>query len=500
MLLILEILYALVSLLLAVYGLNSLAMVWLYRRKRGSRIAPPDPEVWPHVTVQLPVYNESHTIERLLTAVRALDYPPGRLQVQVLDDSTDETRQIVAAWAARMRAEGLDWEQLHRRERAGYKAGALAAGFERAKGKFIAIFDADFAPEPDFLRRTLPWFSQADLACVQARWGHLNRDYSALTRLQALAIDGHFIVEQTARSRNGLFLNFNGSAGVWRRASLADAGGWSADTLTEDLDLSYRAQLRGWRIAFLPDMLVPAELPVQMAAFKRQQARWAKGSLQTARKMLIPLLASDQPWMVKLEGALHLTHYLVHPLILAALVLAMPLSVFGAAVLEWVPLMTIAAIGPPLLYLLAAAPGGPGGWARLRLLPGLALLGIGLSLNNSRAALAGLFGPERGEFSRTPKFAVRRAGERWEASRYALPDDRWVWGEAFLGLFACIAILINGDWWSYSVWLTIYALSYLYVAGVSFWQSARRAAAIRSPEPGGQSASAARRPDRSIGP
>ncbi len=496
MLHILEILYALSSLLLAVYGLNSLALLWLYRRGRGSRPAPPDLESWPRVTVQLPVYNESHTIERLLAAVRALDYPQDRLQVQVLDDSTDETRQIVAAWAARLSAEGLDWEQLHRGDREGYKAGALAAGLEHAKGEFIAVFDADFAPEPDFLRRTLPYFAQADLACVQARWGHLNREYSTLTRLQALAIDGHFIVEQTARSRNGLFLNFNGSAGIWRRASLLEAGGWSADTLTEDLDLSYRAQLRGWRIAYLPDLIVPAELPAQMAAFKRQQARWAKGSLQTARKTLGPLIASSQSWRVKVEGVLHLTHYLVHPLILSTLALALPLSVIGAAVLKWVPLLTIAALGPPLLYLLAAAPEGPHGWERLRLLPGLILLGIGLSLNNSRAALAGLFRPERGEFTRTPKFAVRRPGERWEASRYALPQDRWVWVEMSLGIMAAGAILLAGNRWGYSVWLAIYALSYLYVSGVSFWQSARRSARHQPSSP----ASGDSRAERSIGP
>jgi len=257
---------------------------------------------------------ELHTVERLLNAAAGLDYPRDRLEIQVLDDSIDATRRVAALTVARLQRQGIDVVHITRPDRAGFKAGALATGLAEAKGELIAIFDADFLPPPDFLRRVVPHFADPTVGCIQTRWGHLNRDYSPFTQVQALGVDGHFVVEQTARSRAGLFINFNGTAGVWRRACIEDAGGWQGDTLTEDLDLSYRAQLRGWRMGYLPDVVVPAELPAQISAFKRQQARWAQGSIQTALKLLGPLLRSAQPWSVKLEGVVHLTSYLVHPM------------------------------------------------------------------------------------------------------------------------------------------------------------------------------------------
>ncbi|HET7091501.1 MAG TPA: cellulose synthase family protein, partial [Anaerolineae bacterium] len=271
-----ELVYAFAIAALSIYGFNSLYLVWRYARtRRRPVIEPPAPREWPRATIQLPIYNERHTIERLLDAVAAIDYPRHRLQVQVLDDSTDDTVERVTALVDRLRREGLNAIHRHRGKRTGFKAGALAAALDEASGEFIAIFDADFVPPPDFLRRTIPWFAGDRVGCVQARWEHLNRDYSRLTRAQALGVDGHFVVEQAARDRSGLFVNFNGTAGVWRKACIVDAGGWQHDTLTEDLDLSYRAQLRGWRFVYLPDLAVPAELPVQMDAYKRQQARWA---------------------------------------------------------------------------------------------------------------------------------------------------------------------------------------------------------------------------------
>ncbi len=487
---IVEILYTLTSVLLALYGFHSLYLLWLYRRTAGHRAEPPPPAEWPRVTVQLPVFNELHTVERLITAVSALDYPRERFEVQVLDDSTDATTAIVAALVAREQAAGLNITHLHRARRDDYKAGALAAGLRRAQGEFIAIFDADFVPSPDFLRRCMPWFANPRVGCVQARWAHLNRDYSVFTRLQALGIDSHFIVEQTARARSGFFLNFNGTAGVWRKAAIEDAGGWQGDTLTEDIDLSYRAQLEGWRIEFLPEVSAPAELPVQMAAYKSQQARWAKGSLQTARKLLWPLLRSSQPVRVKIAGALHLTAYLVHPLVLGAMLLALPMSFSRSPVLHWVPLLMFAALGPPLLYFTAAAPDGPDGRGRLKLLPGLILLGIGLSFNNSRTALAGLFFPGRGAFQRTPKFAVRRPEERWERSGYALKQDPWVWAEALLGWFAVACALRlypsaeAGVYGGFVLWLIVYAASFGYVVTITVAQAARRYAWAKThPEP-----------------
>ena len=447
-----------------------------------ARVEPSPPRELPRVTVQLPIFNELHTVERLLTAVRALDYPSELLEVQVLNDSTDATTALVEKLVTRARADGLNWIHLHRTQREGYKAGALAAGLRLARGEYLAIFDADFVPPPDFCRRTLPWFADPRVGCVQARWAHVNRDYSLLTRLQALGIDGHFGVEQVARSRYGFMLNFNGSAGMWRRACIQDAGGWQADTLTEDLDLSYRAQLKDWRIEFLPGLGVPAELPAPMLAFKKQQARWAKGSLQTARKLLWQLIRSSNRLEFKVEGILHLTAYLVHPLILSVLLLAIPLSLAHSPVLNWTPLLMVATAGPPLLYLTASTPNGPDWRTRLKLIPGLVLLGIGLSFNNSRAALAGLVLPGRGNFERTPKFALRHAQEMWEHSRYALTPDRSVWGEVLLSIIAvvCIAFAGPGGYWGFVPWLTLYAISFGYVAGVTILQTVRQRTIART--------------------
>ena len=313
-----EVLYGVCVLLLSLYGANSLVLIWLFLRHRDDSGAEPlAPETWPHVTVQLPIYNELHIVERLLTAAARLDYPGDRLEIQVLDDSTDETRRVASQTVARLRAQGTDIVHIVRPNRAGYKAGALAAGLDQAKGELIAMFDADFDPPAVFLRNVVPHFADSAVGCVQTRWGHLNRDYSPFTRAQALGVDGHFVVEQTARSRSGMFVNFNGSAGVWRRRCIDDAGGWQGDTLTEDLDLSYRAQLRGWRIAYLPDVIVPAELPAQISGFKRQQARWAQGSIQTALKLVGPLLRS-KPALDRQGGGLHPSDELPGPPVDAA--------------------------------------------------------------------------------------------------------------------------------------------------------------------------------------
>jgi cellulose synthase/poly-beta-1,6-N-acetylglucosamine synthase-like glycosyltransferase len=309
------------------------------------------------------------------------------------------------------------------------------------------------------------------VGCIQTRWGHLNRDYSSLTRAQALGIDGHFVVEQTARSRAGLFLNFSGTAGVWRRACIEDAGGWQGDTLTEDLDLSYRAQLRGWRIAYLPDVVVPAELPVQINALKRQQARWAQGSIETALKLIGPLFRSRQPSVVKLEGIVHLTGYLVHPLMLLTVLLTLPMSFSNSWVLSVSPWLMGMAAGPPLLYLVAQRRRP---WRhRLRLLPLLELLGIGLALNNTWAVLRGMLGIRQG-FLRTPKFALLEPADMWVSRRYALSGAPFMWGELLLSLFAVTLVIVPGMNLGFVPWLLLYAGSFGYVAGVSLYQSRQR--------------------------
>jgi hypothetical protein len=469
---VIEFLHLLCIVLLGVYGLNSLVLVVLYLRHRDDPTPSPPPHVeWPHVTVQLPVYNELHTVERLLAAGAALDYPEDRFEIQLLDDSTDETLHIAARAVDRLQEQGIDVVHVTRPDRVDYKAGALEAGLTKANGELIAIFDADFVPAPDFLRRVVPHFADPGVGCVQTRWGHLNRDYSSLTRAQALGIDGHFIVEQTARSRSGLFLNFNGAAGVWRRDCIQDAGGWQGDTLTEDLDLSYRAQLRGWRIAYMPDVVVPAEVPVQISALKRQQARWAQGSIETARKLIGPLLSSRQPGAVKLEGVIHLTGYLVHPLMLLTLLLTLPMSFSHSWVLSVSPWLMAIAAGPPLLYLVAQRDVP---WRRrLHILPLLELVGIGLALNNTWAVLRGVLGIRQG-FLRTPKFALCEADDNWVTREYAISRAPFTWGELLLSAFAIVLLTIPGVHPGFVPWLLLYAGSFGYVAGVSLYQSRRR--------------------------
>ncbi|MBI9046257.1 MAG: glycosyltransferase [Anaerolineaceae bacterium] len=467
--LLLNILYGLVSFSLAIYALNSLYLLLLYRKSRGIHEIHKELEKLPFVTVQLPIFNELSTIERLLRAVHSMDYPRELLQVQVLDDSTDETTAHAQEIVNELRSDGLDIVMLHRSDRSGFKAGALKKGLKSAKGEFIAMFDADFVPSPDFLRSTLPVFFDPHVGCVQTRWTHLNRDYSLLTKIQALALDGHFIVEQTARSRNGLLMNFNGSAGIWRTACIEDSGGWQADTLTEDFDLSCRAQFKGWRIDYLPSVTVPAEIPPQMAAYKKQQARWARGSLQTLRKLFWPMMKSSLPIHVKIEGIIHLAHYLVHPLILMLLILTLPMRLNPSPLFQWLPLFTFTALLPPLLFIFAAAPESPGWWQRFKLIPGLVLLGLGISFNNSRAALQGLFSSENGVFVRTPKFGPQKKGQYWTRGPYVLDGDLWIWGEALLSCYALIGILLPGNKpgsWSIP-WLMIYSVGFAYVALMS---------------------------------
>lgn len=396
--------------LLALYGSHRLYTAWLYWRYRLNNPEAAPAALCPIVTVQLPVFNERNVVERLIDAACQLRWPTDRLEVQVLDDSTDETTALAEAACARWRARGVDVKVIRRSDRTGYKAGALQRGMACARGSLLAVFDADFIPPPGFLEETVPHLlQQPRVGMVQARWGHLNEQSSALTRLSAILLDGHFVLEHTARNRSGRFFNFNGTAGIWRRACIEDAGGWQHDTLTEDLDLSYRAQLAGWRFVFLRDLVAPAELPADMPAFKTQQHRWAKGTIQTARKLLWTILRSDQPLRVKLEAAVHLTNNLAYPLVLL-LTLLMPLSVAarghgGAteALLIDLPAFLMATVSVALFYALSQHEAHPESWrARLWRVPMVMALGIGMSVSQSRAVFEGLFGSDV-TFVRTPK-------------------------------------------------------------------------------------------------
>ena len=472
----LEVVYAVLAAWLAVYGLNSLALTFIYLWRRSPRPSITlQAENWPVVTVQLPIYNERYVVERLIAAVAALDYPRELLQIQVLDDSTDDTTAIAQQAVAHYARQGIQIEYLHRAQRIGFKAGALAEGLRRARGELVAIFDADFVPPADFLRRIVPYFSSANIGCVQARWGHLNRTYSILTRVQAIGIDGHFVVEQGARSQSRFFLNFNGSAGVWRRACIEDAGGWHTDTLTEDLDLSYRAQLAGWRILYVPGVQVPAELPPQMDALRRQQARWAQGSIQVALKLLPLLWRSRQHWYIKCEGTLHLTGYLVHPLMLATLLLTLPMLFASSNATAFVPYFLFATVGPPLLYLAAQYERGRGWWRELHFAPFLLLLGMGLALNNTVAMMRALLGQQE-EFQRTPKFDIRENSGHWHGSTYALHCSPLVGHELLLAVFSLFvaALAMHRESYSLALWLALYGLGYAYVAGTSLIQGLQR--------------------------
>jgi cellulose synthase/poly-beta-1,6-N-acetylglucosamine synthase-like glycosyltransferase len=479
-------LYLLVIFGLSLYGLNSFVTAILYLfssspAKRRKKV--PVLKEWPNVTIQLPIFNEKYTVERLLRAVTKLDYPTGRLQIQVLDDSTDDTVHLVRGLVEDYKSQGVNIEWLHRTDRKGYKAGALSEGLSQATGELLAIFDADFVPKPDWLKKTVPLFQNQKLGCLQTRWGHTNREYNSLTRAEALAIDGHFIIEQTARSRNDLFLNFNGTAGLWRRACIEDAGGWQWDTLTEDLDLSYRAQMRGWKIDYLPDVVVPAELPAQVEAFKKQQFRWAMGSSQVVRKILPKVFESTLPWKIRLMAVLHLTGYFVHPLMVASLLLTLPVGLLLPKAFSLFPISFIAGLGPPLLYLLATAPHSPSLYERLSLLPLLTLTGFGISLNTSIAVLQGLT-KKGGAFIRTPKLNLGNRSNKQRKDieyRYLPPISQLVWVEIGLGIYALITgiVLQPHIGWGIVPWMILYMLGYFYIAGLNLIQHTP----VRRPRP-----------------
>ncbi len=435
-------LYFLTLVILAVFGLHRYVMVFLYLRHKDRRALPaPLPARLPRVTVQLPLYNEMYVVERLLESVTRIRYPKELLEIQVLDDSTDETVAITRAAVERYREQGFDIDYLHRGDRTGYKAGALDAGLRLAKGELVLIFDADFVAPEDMLEKTLGHFDDPKVGMVQVRWGHVNRDFSLLTQVQSILLDGHFVLEHGGRNRAGRFFNFNGTAGLWRRTVIEDAGGWQHDTLTEDLDLSYRAQMRGWRFVFVQDVVSPAEIPVEMNAFKSQQHRWAKGSIQTCLKLLPKILASELPLPIKTEAAFHLTANFAYPLMVLLSLLMFPAMVirynmgFYEMMIVDVPLFLGATMSVCSFYLMSQREVfGPEWRGRIKYLPAVLSVGIGLSVNNARAVIEALLG-QQSEFVRTPKHKVEKAGEDWKARRYRGSVSFVPFVEVGLGLY-----------------------------------------------------------------
>jgi cellulose synthase/poly-beta-1,6-N-acetylglucosamine synthase-like glycosyltransferase len=485
------VLYFFILSVLAIYGWHRYYLVYLYMKHKGNVPPPmPAPSVLPPVTVQLPIFNEMYVADRLIAAVCDMDYPRELLEIQVLDDSTDETTEIAELAVRRHAARGFNITYLHRVDRRGFKAGALEAGLKVASGEFIAIFDADFVPPADFLLRTLGYFERdPKVGMVQARWGHLNRDYSLLTRIQSILLDAHFVLEHGGRNRAGCFFNFNGTAGVWRREVIPDAGGWQHDTLTEDLDLSYRAQLRGWRFVFLSDLVAPAEVPVEMNSFKSQQHRWAKGSIQTCMKLMPRILRSSQPLAVKAEAFFHLSanfNYLLMSLLSLLMFPAMVVRYsmgWSEMILIDVPLFLAATASVGNFYMVSQRELYSDWRQRLKYLPFLMSIGIGLCVNNTRAVLEALFRKES-EFERTPKYGIERTGDEWAGKKYHQSVGIQPLVEVALGLYFTATVfyaLSNGIYFTLP-FLMLFQIGFLYTGLLSILQQFTDEDIIQEPE------------------
>jgi cellulose synthase/poly-beta-1,6-N-acetylglucosamine synthase-like glycosyltransferase len=470
--------YFFVLIILAVYGWHRYYLVYLYLKYRDREpVSGPALDPLPVVTIQLPLYNEMYVADRLIDAVCRIDYPRELLEVQVLDDSTDETQGIADLAVRRLAAQGVDVKYYHRTDRTGYKAGALEVGLKVARGEFIAIFDADFIPTRDFLSRLMPHFRDAKVGMVQARWGHINQDYSLLTKIQAILLDGHFVLEHGGRNRGGRFFNFNGTAGVWRRTAIDDAGGWQHDTLTEDLDLSYRAQLRGWRFVFVSDLIAPAEVPVEMNAFKSQQHRWAKGSIQTCRKLLPTILRSKLPLGIKAEAFFHLTANFNYILMCVLSILMFPAMVIRynmgwyEMLLIDIPLFFAATFSFCNFYVVCQREIHQDWRARVKYVPFLMSVGIGLSINNTRAVIEALLHKDS-EFARTPKYRIEADADEWVGKRYRQSVAIQPLVELLLGLYFTWTVfyaLANGIYGTLP-FLVLFQVGFLYTGLLSVVQ------------------------------
>ena len=485
--------YLICALTLFVYSTNCYIMIFLFKR-RAKKEMDKNREFlknfakninsveWPVVTTQLPIFNEKNVVERLIDNIIKLDYPQDKHEIQILDDSTDDTVELVAKIVEKYQKQGVNIKHIRRPNREGFKAGALQYGMNICEGSLLAIFDADFMPESDFLRKTVPFLIEGqEYAASQARWGHLNADYSWLTTAQAIGLDAHFAVEQSARAWNDLYMNFNGTAGVWRKKAIIDAGGWQADTLTEDMDLSYRAQLAGWKMKFVFDVAAPAELPTAVTAFKSQQFRWAKGSMQTAIKLLPTIFRSKDSLLKKIEAMLHLTHYVVHPLILILAVLALPVLFFSRYMLPmeaWIGLLglfLISTVAPSSLYLFAQRVIYDKPWKKIAFLPWMMCVGVGLAVNNSRAVLEAIMGKES-PFVRTPKTGD---ATRKQKKKYFTKTNPLIWLEIIFGIYSAagFVITVSSGRFLLGYFMLVYTIGFLFIGVSSLIESRRFAVA-----------------------
>jgi cellulose synthase/poly-beta-1,6-N-acetylglucosamine synthase-like glycosyltransferase len=476
--------YFTILIILSIYGIHRYSLVYLFLKNRHKTPKPKGSfQELPRVTIQLPIYNERYVVERLLEAVARIDYPRERLEIQVLDDSSDETRIVCSRLVSEYARAGHPISYFHRENREGFKAGALAEGLSKASGEFIAVFDADFVPPPAIIRDMINYFVDPQVGVVQGRWTWINRHYSNLTQVEAILLDGHFVIEHGGRNFSGRFFNFNGTAGMWRRRAIEEAGGWQHDTLTEDTDLSYRAQLMGWKFVYDPRIVCPSELPVEMNAFKTQQRRWAKGLIQTAKKLLPVIWRSSQPLSIKLEATFHLTANIAYPLMVLFSVILLPAMIvrfyqgwFQMLYID-LPLFLASTCSVSTFYVVAQRELYPRGWrSQLKYLPFLMATGIGLAVTNSKAVFEALMGIQS-SFVRTPKYRVEGRQESWERKKYVHRRSSWIslaeLGLAAYFLFTLAYSFVVEDYLT-TPFLLLFFMGYGYIGTMSLLQTPLR--------------------------
>ena len=476
--------YFTILIILSVYGLHRYHLTYLYLKHRAKAPKPlKEFDELPRITVQLPIFNERYVVGRLLEAVSRLDYPQELLDIQVLDDSTDETKVVASRLVGEYARAGVSISYFHRENREGFKAGALAEGLKEARGEFVALFDADFVPPPSILREMVHYFTDPQVAVVQGRWTWLNHDYSSLTEVQAILLDGHFVIEHGGRNYSQRFFNFNGTAGMWRRAAIEDAGGWQHDTLTEDTDLSYRAQLRGWKFVYDPSIVCPSELPVEMNGFKTQQARWAKGLIQTSKKLLPAIWQSSVPLKIKIEATLHLTANIAYPLMIAFSLILLPAMIvrfyqgwFQMLYLD-LPLFLASTCSFSTFYMVAQRELHPRDWrSRIKYIPFLMSTGIGLAVVNSKAVIEALLG-KQSEFVRTPKYRVEGGEEGWELKKYVRQCSRLIpLAELTLAAYFALTVAYSFTIENYLTipFMMLFFMGYAYTGLMSLFQTPMR--------------------------
>ena len=483
--------YFTILIILSIYGMHRYYLVYLYMKSRGKAPKPRQQFAeLPRVTIQLPIFNERYVVERLLETITRIDYPRELLEIQVLDDSIDETRVVCSRLVSEYASAGHPISYHHRDSREGYKAGALAEGMKSAKGEFIAIFDADFVPPPMILREMVHYFTDPQVAVVQGRWTWINRHYSNLAEVEAILLDGHFVIEHGARNFSGRFFNFNGTAGMWRRTAIDDAGGWQHDTLTEDTDLSYRAQLKGWKFVYDPNIICPSELPVEMNSFKTQQARWAKGLIQVAKKLLPVIWRSDEPLKIKIEATFHLTANIAYPLMIVFSVILLPAMIvrfyqgwFQMLYLD-LPLFFASTCSISSFYMVAQRELYPRQWlSRIKYMPFIMATGVGLAVTNAKAVIEALLG-QQSEFVRTPKYHLGASEEGWERKKYVRRRAGWIpIIELLLAAYFAFTMVYSFSMENYltTPFLLLFFMGYSYMGTMSLFQTPLRRLANAMP-------------------